>query len=114
MFQHVSCCSVLLLWTRTHGRIMKPWVRRCNRIHRFQPQIRDTFKPPLILKSKKQVTASKVINSDFTQRLWFRAPLSSWALGPWARSARSVIHPCRHTVLYFFLLTDFYFDNCDS
>ena len=47
---------VVLLWTRTHGRIMKPLVRTCNKIHSFQPQIRDTFKPLLILTKTKSNT----------------------------------------------------------
>lgn len=62
----ILCCSVLLLWTRTHGRIMKPWVRTCNKIHRFQPQIRDTFKPPQILtntKSKNNWHQAKLITA---------------------------------------------------
>ena len=39
-----------------HGRIMKPWAPwpgRVTKIHCFQPQNRDTFKPPLILTNTK-------------------------------------------------------------
>ena len=47
----VYCCyghaHIMKLW------IMKPLVRTCNKIHGFQPQIRDTFKPLLILTNTK-------------------------------------------------------------
>ena len=68
---------------------MKPWAPGPGRVTKYTAsnhKIRDTFEPPLILTKTKSNT---------------------WA--PWPGPVRQSI-PAHHTVLYWFLLTDFYFD----
>ena len=53
----VYCCYghivVMLFIIHTDYETMGPWAGTCNKIHCFQPQIRDTFKPLLILTNTK-------------------------------------------------------------